>query len=281
MAKILHKIDESLLSIRAWERHRGIIAGMTTRHGGVSRTPFRSLNVGFHVGDQKEDVLINRRLVAKKLSVPLERWTVGSQPHGSSIYKVQNDDAGKGALAEHTAIQGIDGLYTEERGVLLVSLYADCVPIFFFEKQRQVVGIAHAGWKGSVDNIAGRMVEAWKKEGIDPSAIQAVIGPAIGSCCYEVNDDVIDEVNKLQFKRKVAHKQENGKYRLNLKLLNKQLLMQAGVAEEAIAVSQRCTSCESSTFYSHRKEKGQTGRMMAFIGMPPFALDETGEQKQN
>lgn len=259
--------DDSLLSIEKWENDYNLVAGMTTRHGGFSQHPYTSLNVGFHVGDHSEHVLINRETVAEKLSFPLTDWVVGKQPHGHKIFKVHREDASKGALSEETAIDGVDGLYTAERGILLVSLYADCVPLYFFEDRNQIVGIAHAGWKGTIANIAGNMVETWRKEGIDAENIQVVIGPSIGQCCYEVNDTVMDEVTKLKLEEDVSRKSANGKYMLNLKILNKWLLMRAGISEQAISISQRCTSCSNSTLFSHRKEKGKTGRMMAYIGL--------------
>lgn len=271
MTEVLYTSDDpSILSIKKWENDDNIIAGMTTRQGGTSQQPYHSLNVGFHVGDRSDDVLNNRHIVAEKLSIPLQRWVVGNQPHGKNIYKVQSDDASKGAKTDENAIDGVDGLYTDERGILLVSLYADCVPLYFFEKQHQMVGIAHAGWKGTVADIAGNMVETWRKEGIDPSTIEVVIGPSIGPCCYEVNDVVMNEVNKLHLDENVSQKNTAGNDMLNLKLLNKFLLMRAGVTEDAISLSSLCTSCLQSTFFSHRKEKGQTGRMMAYIGLRQF-----------
>lgn len=266
MSEILYTLDESILSIKEWEDSGHLVAGMTTRRGGVSEKPFHSLNVGFHVGDRDEDVLTNRRIIAKKLSIPLEQWVVGNQPHGNQIYKVQADDASRGALTEKTAIEGVDGLYTDERGILLVSMYADCVPLYFYAKEKQMVGIAHAGWRGTVANIAGKMVTTWYQEGIEPSEIRVFIGPSIGSCCYEVSKDVINEINRLHLDIKVT-KNQSGKDMLDLQLVNKKLLMKAGVRREAITMSSFCTSCHNTYFYSHRKEKGQTGRMMAYIGL--------------
>lgn len=268
MTDILQPTDDrSVLMIKEWEKDN-VIAGMTTRHGGMSDAPYRSLNVGFHVGDRYENVMKNRKLLTEKLAFPLERWVLGEQSHGNKVFKVMSEDSGKGSMSLDTAVAAVDGLYTNERDILLVALYADCVPLYFFESEQRMIGIAHAGWKGTVSNIAGRMVEAWKKEGIDPAKIEVVIGPSISECCYEVDERVISEVRKLSIKdNRVFRQHQQGKYMLNLKLLNKLLLMQAGVDETKITQSSWCTSCFSSTFFSHRKERGQTGRMMAFIGL--------------
>lgn len=260
--------ERSLLLIKNWEKEN-VIAGITTRHGGVSKTPYRSLNVGFHVGDRHENVLKNRNLLAEKLGFPLNRWVLGEQSHGNKIFKVKKEDGGKGALSLNSAVPDVDGLYTKARNVLLAALYADCVPLYFFAKQHDLIGIAHAGWRGTVSNIAGRMVEAWKKEGIDPAHIEVIIGPSIGQCCYEVDEKVISEVRKLALNEEpqLIRQHRRGKYMLNLQLLNKLLLIRAGVHETNIFQSSMCTSCFTSTFFSHRKERGQTGRMMAFIGL--------------
>ena len=245
----------------------GITAGMTTRFGGWSKPPYSSLNVGFHVGDDARRVLENRKRIAFKLQVPLENWVVAEQPHGTSIHKATLDDAGKGADSLDTAISGVDGLLTNRSGLLLVSLHADCVPLYFQSHKHHFVGIAHAGWKGTVGNIAGKMVERFKEEGVVPHDLHVAIGPAIGRCCYEVSEDVIDYVSRLNLSEPVFEQNENGKFMLDLKQTNRQLLEKNGVPGGQISVSDQCTSCERDLFYSHRREKGKTGRMMAFIGM--------------
>ncbi len=269
MTDILLSLDDdrSLMMIKNWENEK-VVAGMTTRHGGVSEPPYHSLNVGFHVGDRYEHVLTNRQLVAEKLQFPIQRWVLGEQTHGNRVFKVEMEDIGKGALSLDSAVKDVDGLYTKEKGILLAALFADCVPLYFFARKHHLIGIAHAGWKGTVNNIAGRMVEVWKKEGIEPGDIEVIIGPSINQCCYEVDERVISEVRKLSLNdRQIFRQHQQGKYMLNLKLANKLLLMRFGVHETNIIESSTCTSCSNSTFFSHRKERGKTGRMMAFIGL--------------
>lgn len=264
---LLENVDESYLSLKDWQDQHGVIAGITTRCGGVSKEPYHHLNVGFHVGDNKEDVLTNRKIVANKLSIPLERWVVAEQPHRTEIFKVDEKDAGKGAADIDTVIKGMDGLYTNIPGLLLVSMHADCVPLYFLSKKNNLVGVAHAGWKGTVGNIGKKMIERWQEEGVALDEIQIAIGPSIGQCCYEVDDFVIDQVKKLQLENSVSFKKTNGKFMLNLKLLNKLLLLKAGISEHSISISEQCTSCSTSVYFSHRKESGKTGRMMAYIGI--------------
>lgn len=253
------------MQLQDWERHYGITAGMTSRQGGVSDEPYASLNLGLHVGDDDEKVIQNRAIVAKQLGFPLHKWVVGEQTHQTHMYKVQKKDAGKGAMTRETAISNTDGLYTNETRLLLVSLYADCVPIYYYDHVHKTVGIVHAGWRGTVDLIAKKMVEQWQGEGHDPNNIQIIIGPSIGACCYEVNERVTFHLEQ-KWLREVTVDNNDGTYMLDLRLLNKLLLIEAGIPERAITLSELCTSCSNTSLFSHRKEQ-KTGRMMAYIGI--------------
>lgn len=257
--------DEAILQLQDWKRQYGITAGMTSRLGGVSNAPYASLNVGLHVGDDDEKVIENRAIVAKQLGFPLHKWVVGEQTHQTNLYKALKGDAGKGAMTRATAISNTDGLYTKETRLLLVSLYADCVPLYYYDHTQRTVGIVHAGWRGTVNRIAKKMVEQWQGEGHDPKNIQIVIGPSIGDCCYEVNEQVISHLEG-KWLREVKVNNNDGTYMLDLKLLNKLLLREAGIPERSITLSQLCTSCSNTSLFSHRKERN-TGRMMAYIGI--------------
>lgn len=249
------------------ERDDQPIAGFSTRRNGVSQTPFSSLNLGFHVPDDEKDVLANRQILADDIGQPLSKWVVGEQIHGSSLVKITSKDQGRGTTDHHDAIPAVDGLYTDDRSVLLTALYADCVPLYFYAPKENRVGLAHAGWKGTTKNIAGEMMEAWKQDGIKPEDIYVAIGPSIGKCCYEVNDSVIDHVKALCLNTDSLFEQtSNEKYQLDLKSVNRELLLKAGVQRSHLSISHYCTSC-SNLFFSHRRENGKTGRMMAYIGL--------------
>ncbi|WLD95078.1 peptidoglycan editing factor PgeF [Alkalihalobacillus sp. AL-G] len=243
-------------------------AGISTRHGGVSSSPYHALNLGLHVGDCTEDVVENRHRLAKEVGIPLSRWVFGEQVHAATIHKVTARDCGKGSKSCETGIMGVDGFYTRESKLVLAAAFADCVPLFFSTKQTSLIGIAHAGWKGTVSQIGSKMVNMWVvDEKMRVEDIEVVIGPSIQACCYEVDDRVISKVNE------VLHPgdplpytiNQNGTYQLNLQQLNKLILIKAGVLSEKIQVSSRCTSCQVDNFFSHRKENGKTGRMLAFI----------------
>jgi YfiH family protein len=259
--------NEAMLLFDKW-RQDEILCGMTTKNGGVSHFPFQSLNTGLHVSDTKEHVVANRELVAQNLGILLQSWVFADQTHEHTVRCVTGEDAGKGSKTYDTAIKATDGIYTREKNVILALCFADCVPLYFSDPTGSLVGIAHAGWKGTVLQIGRKMAETWKtKEGSKLEDIQAVIGPSIGPCCYKVDDNVIEKVNELPIDTKSAITEVNDtEYMLNLKELNRLILLDTGIKEENIAVSSLCTSCENELFFSHRRDKGKTGRMMSFIG---------------
>lgn len=259
--------NEAALLFDKWSQDE-VLCGMSTRNGGVSHFPFQTLNTGLHVFDRNEDVVKNRELVAQNLGIPLHSWVFADQTHENSIRCVTYEDAGKGSKTYDAALKATDGLYTNVKNLVLALCFADCVPLYFYDPAKSLAGIAHAGWKGTVLQIGKKMVKIWETaEGSRLEDIQAAIGPAIGSCCYKVDERVIEKVNQLPFQTESAIAEANStEYMLNLKELNRLILLDAGIKEQNITVSPLCTSCESELFFSHRRDKGKTGRMMSFIG---------------
>jgi|GEM_PF-88372 len=261
-----------LLRLR-WD---GVTAGFTTRHGGVSRPPFASLNCGLHVGDDPADVVGNRERLAQALGQPLAACTYAEQVHGCEVLVATPEHRGRGRASREGAVQGTDAFVTAERGLVLCAQFADCVPLFLHDPVRRVVGLAHAGWKGSVLNIAQATVSAMARAfGSRPEELRAAVGPSIGVCCYEVDAAVADRVRAAltaagaapQAEANVLRAQPVGKFMLNLQEFNRNLLEQAGILSACIEVTQLCTSCRTDLFFSHRKEGGSTGRMVAWIAL--------------
>jgi len=247
-----------------------IRAGMTTRNGGYSTGRYSSLNFGYHVGDDPVKVTQNRRRLGELIGLAPENWIGAEQVHGHAVTHVTHADKGKGALDIESAISGMDGLFTDSPDVLLTACFADCTPLFFWSESQPVVGIAHAGWKGTTGEIAAVMVQKITETfGLLPSDLEAAIGPTIGSCCYEVDERVAERVRAISgiHHPDVLMPKAKGHYRLNLPLLNKQILIRSGLPEAAIHMSGLCTSCHTDLFYSHRKEGAPTGRMMGYIGI--------------
>jgi YfiH family protein len=258
-----------LLALTPWiDAYENVAAGITVRSGGFSQKPYQSLNMGFHVNDDNETVRQNRSTVSKTLGIPTARWTGTEQVHKAEIRKITAKDAGMGAMDLETAFKGTDGVYTTEKDLLLTSLYADCVPLYFFDPSKKIAGLAHAGWKGTALNIGGELVKKWViDENADKDGILAAIGPSIGSCCYEVDEYVMSRMNEALGSRTdaAAKKVSAGKYMLDLKEANRQLLIASGLKENNIVVSNFCTSCRNDLFFSYRKDGGTTGRIMSYI----------------
>jgi polyphenol oxidase len=256
-------------SLELWEKEfPHLTAGFSARRSGEDMD---CRNYALHVGNSPERTIENRRRLSRQLGMPPDAWTCGEQVHGVHVEEVTASGRGKGKDSRETAFPLTDGLITGEKGVLLASYYADCVPLYFYSPDREIVGVAHAGWKGTVGGIALRMVDKLKERGAKVERIRVAIGPSIGSCCYEVDERVIRPLEQIlndpERVEKVAVPCGPGKWRLDLKQANGELLRRAGILPEHLVVSGYCTSCHSEYFYSHRRDGGKTGRMVAWIGM--------------
>lgn len=262
--------EKEFFIIDDWRKKEpSLLAGFSSKNGGTSTPPYFSLNLGFHVGDRTLDVCKNRRIMANLVEFPNEAWVGAEQTHGIHVHKVTEKDKGKGALHYDSSFKSTDGFFTMEKGMMLTLLFADCVPLFFFAPKRNAVGIAHAGWKGTVGGIAAKMIEVFQEEDIPSSDILVTIGPSICEKCYIVDNPVITLVQNIleDVEEKPYNLIKENQFLLDLKLLNKQILIRNGILEKNIQITKYCSSCHSDHFFSHRRDKGKTGRMMGFIGI--------------
>ena len=267
----------SLFLLSEWNaRHERLTAGFTGRDGGVSAAPWASLNMGLHVGDLNESVIANRRLLADAVDWPFEAWTCAEQVHGNRVFQVTEADRGKGRASLTDVLKDCDAIMTDVPGVLLASFYADCVPLYFFDPEHDAIALAHAGWKGTVQQIAAETIQAMVNAyGSEPRALLAAIGPSIGGCCYEVDGPVINQVQQLlaelgfqgEAAESMLRQSVNGKANLDLKEINRQIMIKAGILPIRIELTGYCTGCRRDLFFSHRKEGGLTGRMASWIGI--------------
>lgn len=258
-------------SLDSWaSQFPGVTAGFTGRGGGMGAAPYRSLNLGLHVGDDPAAVVGNRSLLAEAAGVPLSSWTFGEQVHGCEVQVVEAGHLGRGTTSREDAFQERDAFVTSERGAILAGLFADCVPLYFLDPEHRAVGLAHAGWKGTVQRIAAHTVRVMAEQyGTRPETVRAAIGPSIGVCCYEVDGNLIAQVEEqtgLSGEPYYKASGQPGKFMLNLQEINRELLIKAGILPQHIEVTTLCTGCNLSHFFSHRKENGLTGRMAAWIG---------------
>lgn len=261
--------NQSYLTIDNWVRQfPELIAGFTTKSGGVSKGVYESLNLGFHVGDNGTNVCSNREEVAELINFPLSHWVGAEQIHDIVLKKITKADRGYGSNSYDHSFKGTDGFYTNEEGTLLTLCFADCVPLFFIAPEKKMIGTAHAGWKGTVGQIAKQMIMAWGREGIQPEQIFVAIGPSICEKCYIVDERIIKLVeNTLEGRESLPYNLvSEGQFSLDLREVNRQILLTSGVPDRNILLTKYCTSCNQEEFFSHRRDQGKTGRMLSFIG---------------
>lgn len=228
----------------------------------------RDLNLGFNTIDSDCDILDNFKVICSQLESSIENSVLSQQTHKTDIRIVTSKDKGKGLIKERN-YSDVDGLVTDEKGITLFTFYADCVPLFFLDPVKNVAGVAHAGWRGTVGKIGENMINIMKNNyGSNKEDILVAIGPSIGNCCYEVNKDVFDRFDK-NFKdiSDIMTEKENGKWDLDLWKANETVLKESGILPENITVSKLCTNCNNDMFFSYRKEDGKTGRMGAAIAL--------------
>ncbi|MBV6451199.1 MAG: Polyphenol oxidase [Anaerolineales bacterium] len=232
-----------------------------TRHGGVSPKPWGSLNVGGSVGDELERVRKNRQLSFHAAERAPESIFDVWQIHSADVVHA------RAPRPVHESLRQADVILTDQPKVSLFMRFADCTPIFAHDPRKGVVGVAHAGWRGTLHDVAGSMVNAMKKEyNSNPADIVACIGPSIGPDHYEIGADVI-----LQVMQKFGDESDrvlnsiNGKIHFDLWKTNKILLERAGVGQ--IEIAGLCTACHTEDWFSHRAEKGRTGRFGALIAL--------------
>lgn len=266
LVKFITKDQLTYLVFKPWEDDRQMKHCFTTRSGGVSTGYLESLNLGFNRGDDVANVKENYSRVCKALGTSIESVVISKQVHENNITKVTKQDAGNGIITPNKW-ESIDGIYTDEKGLTLVTHYADCVPLFFYAPKCGMIGMAHAGWRGTVNGIGAEMVTIWKdKEQIPLEEIEIAIGPSIGPCCFEVGPEVaevfIDRFGKADF---ITFNEETGKHHIDLWACNKLVLIEAGIKEENIYCAHTCTCCNDQIFFSHRKTSGQRGTLGAFM----------------
>ncbi len=237
---------------------QGTIAVMSFRQGGKSPSPFNSLNLGLHTDDNKENVLTNRKLFFNSLDINYKNIVTLKQVHSNKVEIVNKPDKGRGALNFNGSLSEADGMVTIETGIPLVVFTADCMPIFFLEPQKRIIGIAHAGWKGTLLKITRNVINIMKDFGANPANIITGLGPGIGCCCYKIGADLVNKFDNKYIETK------NENYYLNLSEANKDTLISCGIKKHNIIDSSFCTSCHTEYCFSYRKEK-KTGRMASVI----------------
>ncbi|HRK80376.1 MAG TPA: peptidoglycan editing factor PgeF [Saprospiraceae bacterium] len=231
-----------------------VVAGQSTRHGGVSEGAYASLNLGISTADDPQAVAENRRRFFAALGFDAAQTASAHQVHGDAVLHVQAPGR----------YDGYDALVTTKKDLLLNVTVADCTPILIYDPVNQAIAAVHAGWKGTVLQIVAKTLQKMETlfgtRGYD---CQTFIGTCIDRCDYEVDEDVARHFD-AEFAEWNA---EKGKFQLDLKAANKAQLLAQGVQNQNIEVSPYSTASCVADFFSHRAEKGITGRMLAVIAM--------------
>ena len=251
-----------LYRIDAFKTYPYLTHAIFTRQGGFSQAPFDSLNLGSSVGDDPQAVRKNFEQVCQAINIRPAQTVSSHLVHGADTLVVDSHN-------QERFMGKADGLITGTPGIYLSMRFADCTPLIFFDPGQKAIGLTHAGWRGVMQNVAGATVEKMVEQlGCRPKNMMAVIGPSIGPCCYEVGPEVITAAIATFTDPETLFTRRNGKADhayFNMWEANRQQLAAAGVGQ--IIQTELCTACHTDQFFSHRAEKGRTGRFGVILGL--------------
>ena len=251
------------------ESSDGVVHAFSTRQGGVSTGPFATLNLGQSVGDDPAAVKENRHRFFGGFGIAATRVVRAKQVHGDGVLRVDAELIGRAGFPHFLVDEPaeFDALITNLPGLALVVSTADCLPILIHDPVRRAVAAVHAGWRGTAKRIVVQALAAMREAyGTDPADCRAAIGPGIRRCCFEVDAAVTETMaGALPNWERHATANRAGHWLLDLAGINRSLLEAAGLRPDRIEDVDLCTSCRNDLFFSHRAEKGRTGRMMNFI----------------
>ncbi len=232
--------------------------GMTTRIGGVSEGGFESMNLGLFSNDKRENVLENFELFFDAMNIDRNMTVATHQTHSDHIVRIDEVQAFK-------VYDDTDGFATNVKGITLMTFYADCTPLFFYDTVKKVVAVAHSGWKGTEKKIGEKMID-FLVDQYDCSLedILVGIGPNISETAFEVSANFMEEFEDVKFFENYMY-EDNGRYTFDIESSIRDLLIKRGILEKNIALSGLCTYNQSELFFSHRKIGEESGRMSGFI----------------
>lgn len=265
-----HRLEESSVPLLHFKKldETGLVKHcFTTREGGVSKDIYSTMNLSFTRGDDEKNVMENYRRIAAVMEEDITAFVCSDQTHTTNVIRVGKAERGIG-ITKEKPYTDVDGLVTNEPGVVLSTFYADCVPLFFVDTKNKAIGLSHSGWRGTVGRMGHKTLVKMKEEyGTSPEDVVAAIGPSICQSCYEVSEDVaykfIEEFEG--FENEILVDKGNGKYQLDLWKANEIVLLQSGIVKENLAVTNICTCCNSKLLFSHRASAGKRGNLGAFM----------------
>lgn len=240
-----------------------IEAGFTTRNGGVSRPPYHSLNLGLGTDDSLANVEGNRSTLARSFDLPPHQLLTVTQVHGNDILLLDQPNPD---LSHFLSVK-VDAIITNQPGIMLGVLTADCYPLLIWHPVEKIGAVIHAGWRGAANGLIRKTIDAINKNfNIEVNELRAAIGPGIGVHKYEVDRPVRDAFRQGSgFWNEIAEETRLGHWKLNIPLSCQLQLEQAGLKQQKIEIASQCTCCHAELFFSHRRDQGITGRQLGFI----------------
>jgi len=246
-----------------WAEETGVHAGFTTRNGGVSRPPYNSLNLGYNTDDPRYNVEANRSTLSRAFDIGPHLLLTVRQVHGTDILVIDEPNPD---LSHFLGVE-CDAVITDQPGIMIGILVADCYPVLLFDRGRKVAAVAHVGWRGAAAGLLGKTVTAMQNGfGCRPEEICAAVGPGIGAHRYEVDRPVRDAFRAGAGDwEKIATEVELGKWHLDLQRSCQLQLAAAGLDPARVETAAECTCCHKELFFSYRRDGGKTGRQLGFI----------------
>ena len=247
----------------AWAQQGAVEAGFTTRNGGVSRPPYNSLNLGFNTEDPRNNVEGNRSTVARAFGLPPHLLLTVRQVHGTDVLVIDEPNPD----LSHFLTVECDAIVTNQPGIMIGMLVADCFPVLLLDPVKKVVAAVHVGWRGAAAGILEKSIQALQNGfGSRPQDLLAAVGPGIGAHRYEVDRPVRDAFRQGSGHwAEVASELALGKWRLDLRHNCLLQLADAGLDPTRVTATEEDTCCHRELFFSHRRDNGMTGRQMGFI----------------
>ncbi len=249
----------------AWAGQGQVQAGFSTRNGGVSRPPYNSLNLGYNTDDALANVEGNRSSLARAFDLPPHLLLTVQQVHGNDILVIDQPNPD----LSHFLHVECDAIVTDQPGIMIGILVADCYPVLLFDPQRQVAAAVHVGWRGAAGGIIARAIEAMTNLfDCRPEDLLAAIGPGIGAHRYEVDRPVREAFRQGSGHwEEIAREVDLGKWHLDLRRSCQLQLVDAGLAQSRVTAAEECTCCHRELFFSYRRDQGITGRQLGFISL--------------
>jgi YfiH family protein len=246
------------LSSKLLSAYAQIVYTFTTRHGGVSKRPFDSNNLAFHVGDDPRDVIKNQELLAQQIGYDRTRLVHMRQIHSDRIVIVER------AIHHFENPPECDALITDQPGIPLMVMTADCTPVLLFDPVKNVIAVAHAGRAGAVKGIVPKTIQKMHERfASELGDILVVLGPSIQSCCYEVGEKIAEEVTLGGFGYAVVNRE--ARFYLEVNAIIKKQLEEMGIKKEQLEDLDICNACGHEEFFSYRADRQTTGRIAGVL----------------